>query len=180
MDPIAWMFLIGGVVLLISEFVAPSLAAGFLGVGAMITAGLRALGVVDSVPVSLLLWAVSSVGLMLPLRPALKRLAGRADVVKDSTDVDQDRDAMGEVVDVVEDISEDHDNGRIRFQGTTWQARSTNGSILKGQKANLVYRQGSLWVVEPVPEELGARNLFGGDEAVEAGVEVGAEAHAKK
>ncbi len=184
MDAITWMFLIGGVALLASEFIAPSLAAGFLGVGAMITAGLRALGIVDSVPISMLIWAISSVALLLPLRPALKRLVGRADVTRDSTDVEHDRDAMGEIVTVVEDVSEEHDNGRIRYQGTTWQARCTTGTLTKGSSAHLVYREGSLWVVEPVPEALGARDLFGGGNsasvAVDATVDVGADVPRKK
>jgi membrane protein implicated in regulation of membrane protease activity len=77
-----------------------------------------------------------------------KSLLGEAQT--DTTDVDVDRDAMGQVVVVMEDISDDHDNGRIRFQGTTWKARSTAGAIAKGERAQLVLRDKTVWVVEPV------------------------------
>jgi membrane protein implicated in regulation of membrane protease activity len=101
-----------------------------------------------------------------------KKIAGRAETRKDNTDVEHDRDAMGEVVEVVEDISDDNDLGRIRFQGTTWQARSTTGVFKKGDKAQLVYRDGSLWVVEPVNEAV-ARDLFGqAEQPVEAPADV--------
>ncbi len=162
MEPITAIFLVAGLVMLASEFVAPSLVAGFLGVAALITAGLRGIGIVDSIPVSLLIWVITSMALVIPFRPMMKRIAGRAEVNKDRTDVDEDRDSMGEIVTVVEDVSEEHDQGRIRFQGTTWQARCTTGTIKKGDKAHLVYREGSLWVVEPVPQgtDGAARELF--------------------
>jgi len=167
MDPITVIFLVGGLALLASEAVTPSLVAGFLGAAAVITAGLRGIGLVDSIPVSMLIWAITSLALVVPLRPALKKVAGRAEVKKDGTDVESDRDAMGEIVDVIEDISDENDNGRIRFQGTTWQARSTTGTIAKGQKAHLVYRDSSLWMVEPVPQEGAAKDLFGEDKLAE-------------
>jgi membrane protein implicated in regulation of membrane protease activity len=68
----------------------------------------------------------------------------------DRTDVDVDRDAMGQIVEVMEDICEEHDNGRIRFQGTTWKARSTGAVLPKGSRAQLVLRDKTVWVVEAV------------------------------
>ena len=169
MDPWTAVFLVGGLVLLSSEFVAPSLLAMFLGAAGVITAGLRGLGVVDSVPISVLVWAVTSLALVLPFRPLVQRLVpGRSVVKRDATDVEHDREQMGAVVDVVEDVSDDDDQGRIRFQGTTWQARSTTGKFKKGERVQLVYRAESVWVVEAVAagddnavEGGGARDLFG-------------------
>ena len=163
MDPIAIAFVIGGLALLVSEAVVPSLVAGFFGVAAILTGGLHAIGLVDSLPATLLVWAMTSVALVLPFRPMLQKLAGKAQSHRDPTDVDADRDAMGEVVDVVEDVSEENDIGRIRFQGTTWQARCTTGTLKAGERAQLVYRQGSLWVVEPVAVEGAHRELFAVD-----------------
>ena len=169
MDPWTAVCLVGGLVLLASEFVAPSLLAMFLGAAGVITAGLRGLGVVDSVPISVLVWAVTSLALVLPFRPLVQRLVpGRSVVKRDATDVEHDREQMGAVVDVVEDVSDDDDQGRIRFQGTTWQARSTTGKFKKGERVQLVYRAESVWVVEAVAanddnavEGGGARDLFG-------------------
>jgi membrane protein implicated in regulation of membrane protease activity len=151
MDPWTALFLVGGLVLLASELAAPSLFAMFLGIAALVTAGLRGLGVLDSVPASFVVWAVTSLALVVPFRRIVQRLVpGRSVVKHDATDVEHDREAMGEVVLVVEDVSDDDDDGRIRFQGTTWQARSTSGKFKEGERVQLVYRSEGVWVVEAV------------------------------
>jgi membrane protein implicated in regulation of membrane protease activity len=165
MDPWTTAFVVVGSVLLVSELVAPSLAAVFFGLGAFATAAARALGLIEGLPVSLLVWAASSLALFVPFRPLMQRLASGKTVVKrDTTDVEHDREAMGEVVEVVEDVSDDDDNGRIRFQGTTWQARATTGRFKRGERVQLVYRAESLWVVEAIAGAMnhgGARDAFG-------------------
>jgi membrane protein implicated in regulation of membrane protease activity len=181
MDPWTLLLLVAGAVLVGSEFVAPSLLAMFVGAAAFVTAGLRALGVVESVPLSLLVWAVTALGMVLPFRPLVQRLVpGRSVVKRDRTDVETDRESMGEIVEVVEDISDENDAGRIRFQGTTWQARATTGRFGRGEKVQLVYRQDAVWVVEAVGAgaDGGARELFAvtADAAGEAAVDTPAEA----
>ncbi len=168
MDVWTIVFLVSGIALVASEAVAPALVSVFLGVAAIITAGLRWMGVLESLPLSLLVFALTSLALAVPGRLLINRLVpGRSDVRRDRTDVDDDKDAMGEVVTVVEDVSDEHDTGRIRFQGTTWQARSVHGVIARGAQAQLVYREGSLWVVEPVVVDGGARDLFRSVESAE-------------
>lgn len=172
-------FLIGGVLLIASEFVVPSLLTVFLGVSALITAGLRGLGVLESVPLSFLAWSVVSLGLVIPLRPLAQRFGGKSVVKKDHTDVERDRDSMGEIVEVVDDVGDEHE-GRIRFQGTTWQAKTTSGTLKKGERAQLVYRQGSLWMVEAVTE---GRDLFavdGAGESASAQVDVAVDVEKKR
>ena len=150
-----------------SEFVVPSLFTIFLGVAALMTAALRGVGLIDSVPLSFLLWSVISLGLVIPFRPLVQKLLPNKSIAKkDRTDVETDRDSMGEVVEVVDDIAEDHENGRIRFQGTTWKARITTGSLKKGEKAQLVYREGSIWIVEAVGDA-SARELFAVDQQLQ-------------
>jgi membrane protein implicated in regulation of membrane protease activity len=165
-DPWTIAFLVGGLALIASEFVAPSLFTVFLGVAALMTAGLRGVGLVDSVPVSFLLWSVISLGLVIPFRPLVQKYlpGGKSVAKKDSTDVENDRDSMGEIVEVVEDVADDKE-GRIRFQGTTWTARMTTGSLKKGEKAQLVYREGSIWIIEAVGDG-SARDLFAVDQAL--------------
>ncbi len=164
-DPWTLAFLVGGLALMASEFVVPSLFTIFLGVAALMTAALRGVGLVESVPVSFLLWSFISLGLVIPFRPLVQKLmpGGKSVVKKDRTDVEHDRDAMGQVVEVVDDVGEDHDRGRIRFQGTTWTARMTLGTLKKGDKAQLVYREGAIWIVEAVGDG-SARELFAVDE----------------
>ena len=163
MDTWAWIFLVGGLLLVGSELIATSLVGVFLGVAALLVAGLRAVGIVDSVPLSFLAWAVISLALTVPLRPLARKWFTAGDVKRDTSDPETDREATGQLVEVVEAISDEADTGRIRFQGTTWQARSTEGRIAAGQQAQLVYRDNLVWIVEPVvPAELPARDLFAG------------------
>ena len=166
MDPWTLAFLVAGLAHIASEFIVPSLMTVFLGVAALMTAGLRGIGLIESIPSSFLLWSVISLGLVLPFRPLVQKLmpGGKSVVKRDTTDVENDRDFMGEIVEIVEDVAEDHERGRIRFQGTTWQARATMGAFKAGEKAQLVYREGSVWILEPVSVlDDGARELFAVD-----------------
>jgi membrane protein implicated in regulation of membrane protease activity len=184
MNPWTALFLVGGLLMLASEFVAPSLVAMFLGAAALITAGLRGLGIVDDVALSFLVWAVTSLALVVPFRPLVQRLVpGRSVVKRDATDVESDREQMGQVVEVIDDVCDDNDDGRIRFQGTTWQARATTGRFARGERVQLVYRAESVWIVEAVGADVEndrARDLFGtatpeAEAEVEAAVEADAE-----
>ena len=152
MDAITWIFLIAGALLIASEFVQLSLVSVFLGVSALVVGGLRALGVVESIPLSLLAWSLVSLGLTVPLRPLVRRLLPAGERKFDHAH--EDKDAMGVVVDVEQAVDDASSNGRIRFQGTTWSATSTVGTLAKGQKAKILYRDKMVWVVEPL-EQLG-------------------------
>lgn len=144
---ITGLFLFGGLLLLGSEFITPSFVAGFLGIAAVIVGGLHAIGVVDGLWASTLSWAALSVLLTLALRPIARRWL-RAESRRD--DSDEDRDAFDTIVDVISTIDDSSDQGRIRFQGSTWSATSTRGTIEKGHRARIVYRDKLVWIVEPV------------------------------
>jgi membrane protein implicated in regulation of membrane protease activity len=146
-DWVTILFLVAGVLLIASEAVHMALVPIFFGLAALIVAGLRGVGLVESIPLSLLVWSIMSVALTIPLRPLARRLIkgqakyDRSDAVKD---------ALGQVVEVVEDVADDNDNGRIRFQGTTWAARSMEGKLAKGTRAKLFAKDKLVWVVEPL------------------------------
>lgn len=148
MDWITIAFVVLGVLLIASELLALSLVPVFLGAAALAVAGLRALGLVESVPASLLAWSVTSVALTLSLRPVLRRTLQPGQRTVDRSH--EDDDAVGSVVQVVEPVSDQSDDGRIRFQGTTWAARAVDGSIPRGEQARLVYKDKLVWVVEPL------------------------------
>ncbi len=134
--------------LIASEAVNLALVPGFLGAAALIVAGLRAVGVLESLPMSLLVWSIASLALTLPLRPLAKKLVGASASRFDRSD--EVKDALGEIVDVVEALDDETNNGRIRFQGTTWAARCTEGKLPAGSRAKLFYKQKAVWVVEPL------------------------------
>lgn len=148
MDPVTLAFLVVGVLLIASEALHLSLVPVFFGTAALLVAGLRALGVLDSVSSSLLVWGFSSLGMAVPLRPIFKRYLKTGEAKHDHSH--EDRDAMGEIVEVLEAVDDTGPKGRIRFQGTTWAAQCTDGSVPSGGRARLVYKDKLVWIVEPV------------------------------
>lgn len=141
-------FLVGGLALIASEAAYLSLVQVFFGVSALMVAGLRAAGVIDSAGASLLLWSFMSVAMALPLRPLARKYFKSGEARHDHSD--ENRDAMGEIVEVVEEISDGHQHGRVRFQGTTWAAQTTEGTIPAGGKAKLMVKDKTVWIVEPL------------------------------
>ena len=148
MDWVTALFLVAGVLLIASEAVHAAMIPIFFGVAALIVAGARGIGLVESVPMSLLMWSITSVALTLPLRPLAKRLV--AGGVRKYDRSDEVKDALGQVVEVIESVDDVSNNGRIRFQGTTWAARSTEGIIPAGTSAKLYFKDKLVWVIEPL------------------------------
>jgi inner membrane protein len=72
---------------------------------------------------------------------------------------DEDLDAFGTIVEVVESIDPDHSKGRIQFRGSTWNATSVSERIEAGERARVVYRDNLVWVVDPYdgPGEVGEK-----------------------
>jgi membrane protein implicated in regulation of membrane protease activity len=150
LDPalLTWTFALGGVLLMLLETVVPGGVAGFLGVGGLAVAGLRAMGLlVDPLP-ALITWAFLSAGLTIALRPLLLRF------VRGNTSLaltDEDAEAMGQTVTVVEEVGEE-DAGRIRHRGAAWDARTVEGTLPEGAEAQLLYRDNLTWIVEPADD----------------------------
>jgi hypothetical protein len=90
-------------------------------------------------------WVFLSAGLTIALRPLILRFA-QGDTSLAMTN--EDAEAMGETVAVVEAVGSD-DPGRIRFRGATWEARTLEGTLPEGAEAQLLYRDNLTWVVEP-------------------------------
>lgn len=144
---ITWIWLGVGIALLASELVTPSLTAVFFGMSAVLVAGLRAVGLVESHTVSLGVWLAGSAFFFWLLHAALKRRY-KPEVSREITS-DEAR-AFGTVVEVVAEVSDRDTSGRIRFDGTSWPAISTKGVLPQGARARLLHRENLAWVVDPV------------------------------
>ena len=57
---------------------------------------------------------------------------------------------MDQIVEAVEDINDVTNEGRIRYQGISWQARTLEGNVPAGTKVRIKYRDNTTWIVEPV------------------------------
>lgn len=144
---ITLVWLIVGLVLIVGEAVIPGLVAVFLGVAAVLVAGLRYVGLIDGLIASVFAWMGLSVGLTLSLRGFARRLLP-AEISRGQ--INEQISALGALVDVLVDVREDETSGRIRYQGTTWPATSTVGIIPKGARARLIARENLAWIVEPL------------------------------
>lgn len=146
LDPtlLTWAFVVGGLLLMAVETVLPGGVAGFLGLGGLVIAGLRALGLLIDPWTAIITWAFLSVGFTLALRPLAMRFI-QGDISLALTD--EDAEAMGETVEVLEPVGEE-EPGRIRFRGASWDARTVEGRLPKGAEAKLLYRDNLTWIVE--------------------------------
>lgn len=148
-DIITLAWLIVGLLLIGGEVFIPGLVAVFLGMGALLVAGLRYIGLIDGMVASLFVWMGASVGFTYTLRNTLRKFLPAE---TERGQIDEGIAALGEIVEVLTDVNEQDASGRIRYQGTTWPATSTDQVIPKGARARLVARDNLAWIVEPVLE----------------------------
>lgn len=144
---VTWVWLAGGVALMLLELVIPGLVVVFMGAAAVLVGGLRWLGLLSDHVASVAAWMVLSVVLVLTLRRVLGRWVP-SEVRRDHTD--EELEALGKVVEVVADCDMHSADGRIRYQGTTWPARTAAGTAPAGSKVRLLFRENLHWIVEPV------------------------------
>lgn len=145
-ETITWIWLAVGAALMLSEFLVPGLIAVFLGAGAVLVALGRWLNLLEGAMSSLTAWFILSLALIIVLRQFLARFIP-AEITIQSTE--EDLDAQGTLVEVLELVVSENSDGRIRHHGSSWPATCLEGSIPKGKKARLLYRDNLVWVVEP-------------------------------
>jgi membrane protein implicated in regulation of membrane protease activity len=140
-DP-AWLWLIGGVVLLIAEVIAPGFFLMFIG-GAAIATGLISTVLPLGLPLQLALFAILAVG---SARIGGRRAyARRYDYSPDPYLNDRAGRLLGKVVVVVEPV--DSHGGRVRVGDSQWSARG--GPAAVGERVRIVDFEGNCLKVEP-------------------------------
>ena len=155
-DTLTWIFLIGGILLMILESVAPSGIAIVLGFSGILVGVLRFFGLLDDPVTATLAWFIASTVLTIGALPVFKKYFGGESSKKIA---DEDFEAMDQVVDVVEEINDENNEGRIRYQGISWQARTLEGTVPAGSQVRIKYRDNTTWVVEPVEKLDEPQNL---------------------
>ncbi len=148
-ETLTTIFFIGGVVLMIIETLIPGGVSFFLGFSGLFVGFLRWMGILESPMTSIITWLFTSVALILAMRPLLMKYWGGESNYKLAN---EDVEAMDQVVDVIETVNADDNSGRIRFQGISWQAKTLEGEIPAGSKAQIRYRDNVTWIVESVDE----------------------------
>ncbi|MEX2443391.1 MAG: NfeD family protein [Alkalispirochaeta sp.] len=140
----AGLWAVIGLVLILSEFAVPQFVVFFFGLGALLNALLVALipGLQPRIPLQIALWAVTS-GVSLAF---LRRYAARWFRGDDLEPGAEGDDATGKTAVVTERIAPDHP-GRIRFRGTTWQAKSFDETIVEGTTVTILQQESLAYIV---------------------------------
>lgn len=146
-ETITWIFLAGGIFLMLLETVVPGGVSLFLGLSGLITGGLRWFGILSDPATSMLVWLFTSIVLILAMRPLFMKYWGGETSYKPA---DEDLEAMDQIVEVTESANAFDNSGRIKFQGISWQARTLEGTIEEGEKAVIKYRDNVTWIIEPL------------------------------
>ncbi|HVM22277.1 MAG TPA: NfeD family protein [Sphingomicrobium sp.] len=139
-DP-SWLWLIGGVLLLIAEVIAPGFSLIFIG-GAAIATGVVTLLLGPSVPVQLAIFAV--LALVLAKVGSRRFYASRFDYSSDPLLNDRAARLLGTVVEVVEPV--DQRGGRVRVGDSVWSARGGPAEV--GERVRVVDIDGNCLKVE--------------------------------
>src|SRR4051794_6819323 len=143
----AWalVWLIVGIALMIAEVVSGDFVLIMLGVGALFAAGADVL--TGNLVIDVAVFAVASVGMLMLVRPALKRrlLSGPTH----HTGIDALIGARAVVVSTV-----DHETGQVKLAGDVWSARSMSAHlppIAPGTSVTVVEISGATAVVSDEP-----------------------------
>ena len=134
-----------------SEIVVPGMITFFLGLSALVVALGYKTGLLEGILSGFTGWFITSLFSVFVLREFAKKLLP-GDFYKKL--FNEDLDAFGAVVEVVEEVNAANTRGRIRFRGTTWKATTGTGSISAGCRAKIVARDNLVWIVEPCDELL--------------------------
>lgn len=120
MMTIFWLLMVA--VMLVIEIFTLGLTTIWFSIGAVAAAA--AAGAGAPLWVQILLFSVVSVVIMLLVRPFAMKVMNR-DRIKTNIE-----DVVGGQAEVIEDIDNQKEQGRVRFRGVEWMARSADGSAI--------------------------------------------------
>ncbi len=146
MDDLLFKIWLGfGLFFIISEFLLPGLVMVFIGMGALTVSLGMYLGYADHLYQQFVIFFLSSVIYLTTLRFIILRFVPTSTYKED---IDEDHDAIGTTVEVVEDIASGG-LGRVKYSESTWNAKSDSTStILKGDHVEIIGRDNITWIVK--------------------------------
>ena len=136
---------------MLAELIVPGAVVIFLGAAAVLIAGARGLGLVESLMSSFTAWFVLSLAMVIGLRGIVGRFSSAEKSVQPT---DEDLDSFGKIVEAITAVGSEDQSGRVRFQGSSWPARSLKGTLEPGGRARIVDRENLVFLVEPVADPL--------------------------
>ena len=142
-DP-GWLWLIGGVLLLIAEVIAPGFFLVFVGAAAMITGIFALLFGLGIVPQLALFAIYAIIAVLIGRRVYANRSSDSADPLLN----DRAGRLVGKVVTVVQPV--DEHGGRVRVGDSEWSARG--GPAAAGERVRIIGIEGNCLTVEATRE----------------------------
>lgn len=134
----AVVWIIVGVLLILTELMATSIVAVFLGIGAIVTGVLLYFGVIESFAAQAVVFGVVSLSSLVLARKRFKAIFGgfTADAGEQSTQFQRD---IGERVTVLADFEQGA--GRVTLNGVAWNAVSSD-DLKAGEVAWVIANEG--------------------------------------
>jgi inner membrane protein len=137
MNP-AMIWFLGGLVMVLAEFAMPGIILIFLGLGAWVTSFALWMGWIESTSAQTMLFAISSVGLLVGLRRLFKSwLMGRS--LAGTAEVDLEE-FLGKRAKALTDIPA-NGTGKVEFKGVQWNALS-DSPVSAGATVIITGREG--------------------------------------
>jgi membrane protein implicated in regulation of membrane protease activity len=144
-----YLWVIGGIIFILLEFIFPGTFIMFLGIGGLIT-GMVARLVPMSFTNQAIVWMVSTLGSLILgghfVRKLFKSEKSKDPYIKD--------DYLNQIVTVDQDVLVGQLGGKVWFQGTVWDAIATSERIPKGNKVRILKRDNLTFTVEKVVVDL--------------------------
>jgi inner membrane protein len=128
------VWLIGGSILVLLEFLIPGLIVIFLGLGALATAGLLYLGYIRDPWVAMVTFTASSVLMLVTLRKSILRFYPS---LTEKVETDEAVLIVGKRAQTISVLSQHDYSGRVKYSGTTWPARSESGEVAAGKAVEI-------------------------------------------
>lgn len=146
--PMLWVLF--GLILILSELLATSVIAVFFGIAAVVVGLLLWAGIIESWEMQFFLFGSISLLLWFTARKRLKRLFV-GDVVEQTDKHQTFRDNLGQRAVAVTDFV--HGQGRVRLNGVAWQAESLpeDAAIGEGDQVWIIANDGIQLTVSKTP-----------------------------
>lgn len=142
---------IAGIILFFIEFFIPGLVIIFFGIGALVTSIVTfILGDIFSLPYQILLFTITSVLSLMLLRKYMKKVfKGKSLAGFDGENFNIE---IGQIVPVIELIEPGEVGGKVKYQGTQWNARSDE-SIAPGESVEITGIKNLTLIVSKIKKE---------------------------
>jgi membrane protein implicated in regulation of membrane protease activity len=147
---VEFLWTLAGILLIFVELIFPPFVLAFFGGGARGTALTSALGLTPGLAAQLAVFIVSSLLLLFLLRRYLKKtLTGNMKDIDDAQLFDLE---VGKIVLVVKDINPEKGHGKVKYQGTYWEAMADE-FIAEGESVRVSGRSNLTLQVKKIKKE---------------------------